>query len=190
MAEADVADTTLADAQEQADIGLAEAVDRLHRIANHEQRPAIVRHPAAGQFFNEADLARAGVLELVDQQVADAPVEAQAEFGRIGLVAQGGDGARREFAEIDLAGLADTAWPFIVALAGVTVALLGMRRSPELLVNGLFVWLGTLGFGMWIRANSGAGVQVSFVIVAGLFLLEGMLGWRVGDRDLHKRGRD
>ena len=90
---------------------------------------------------------------------------------------------------VDLAGLADTAWPFIVALAGVTVALLGMRRSPELLVNGLFVWLGTLGFGMWIRANSGAGVQVSFVIVAGLFLLVGMLGWRLGARVLHKRRR-
>lgn len=50
----------------------------------------------------------------------------------------------------------------MIALAGVTVALIGMHRPTDTWLNGL-VWAGTLGFGMWIRANWGEGVQASFV---------------------------
>lgn len=79
----------------------------------------------------------------------------------------------------DPSGIASTAWPFVVALVGMTVALLGMKRPTEQLLNGGIIWLGTLAFGMWIRANSGDGVQLSFVVVAGIFLIVGMLGWRL-----------
>lgn len=79
----------------------------------------------------------------------------------------------------DPLGVIFTAWPFVVALVGTTVALIGMNRATEQLLNGAIAWLGTLVFGMWIRADAaGGGIQPSFVIVAGSFLIVGMLGWR------------
>ena len=79
----------------------------------------------------------------------------------------------------DPLGILTTAGPFVIALAGVPVALIGMHRPTDTWLNGLFVWAGTLGFGMWIRANWGEGVQASFVVVAGIFLGALMIGWRV-----------
>ncbi|MFT4294512.1 MAG: DUF3054 domain-containing protein [Micropruina sp.] len=80
---------------------------------------------------------------------------------------------------LDPVGVAVTAYPFVVALLGSTVVLLGLKRPPERLLNGVLVWLGTLVFGMWIRANAGGGVQPSFIVVAGIFLAVTMLGWRL-----------
>lgn len=80
---------------------------------------------------------------------------------------------------VTLFGALTTAWPFLVALIGVTIALIGLKRPTESVLNGAILWAGTLLFGMWIRASSGGGVEVSFVIVAGLFLALGMLGWRL-----------
>ncbi len=99
-----IADTALAHAQEKPDIGLAKTVDRLHRIADHEQRPAIVRHPAAGQLFDQCHLGRAGVLEFIDQQMPDTVIERLRQIGRRFVVAQRQPGASRNFDEIDLAG--------------------------------------------------------------------------------------
>ena len=79
----------------------------------------------------------------------------------------------------DPLGVLVTAWPFVVALIGVSWIMIGLNRPTVQLLNGAIVWVGTLGFGMWIRASSGAGVQVGFVIVAGLFLALGMFGWRL-----------
>jgi hypothetical protein len=44
--------------------------------------------------------------------------------------------------------------------------------------TGLPVWAVTLVAGMLLRALSGQGVQVAFVIVAGLTLLLFLVGWR------------
>ena len=104
VAEADVADAALADAQEEPDVGLAEAVDRLHRVADDEQRAAVVRHPAARQFLDQADLARTGVLEFIDQQVTDAVVERLGQIGRRFVIAERQAGAGGDFDEVDLAG--------------------------------------------------------------------------------------
>ncbi|MFT3969741.1 MAG: DUF3054 domain-containing protein [Micropruina sp.] len=79
----------------------------------------------------------------------------------------------------DPAGVVTTAWPFLAGLIGTTLILLGLKRPTAQLVNGTLVWLGTLVFGMWIRASAGDGVQPSFVVVAGVFLIIGMLGWRL-----------
>jgi hypothetical protein len=68
--------------EEQADIGFAEAVDRLHRIADQEHRAAIVRRPARGQLLEQREVTVRGVLELVDQYVADAVIQRQGEIGR------------------------------------------------------------------------------------------------------------
>lgn len=71
----DLAHAPLGHLQEQADLGLAETVDGLHRVAHQEQRAAIAVLPAGGQRGQQVDLALAGVLEFVDQQMADRRVQ-------------------------------------------------------------------------------------------------------------------
>ena len=75
-------------------------------------------------------------------------------------------------------GVLEVAWPF---LAGGTVGTLAGRiwRRPESLPSGAAVWAGTLVGGMLLRALTGGGVQVSFVIVAAVVLAVLLLGWRL-----------
>jgi Protein of unknown function (DUF3054) len=44
------------------------------------------------------------------------------------------------------------------------------------------VWLGTVIGGMTLRVLTGAGVQLSFVVVASIVLALFILGWRAGLR--------
>jgi len=86
---------------------------------------------------------------------------------------------RRNHAEgIDLLGVASTAWPF---LAGAAVGMLAGRiwRDPASLRSGIPVWLGTVVVGMLLRAATGGGVQLSFVLVAATVLAVFLLGWRL-----------
>jgi len=66
--EHDVAYALGARLQEQPDLGFAKAVDRLHRIADGEQRAAVIRRPARGQLRDQFELADRGVLEFIDQR--------------------------------------------------------------------------------------------------------------------------
>ena len=76
-----------------------------------------------------------------------------------------------------LLGLATTAWPFLAGwLVGALVA--RIWRRPIDLVTGALVWLGTLVIGMLLRVATGAGVQLSFVIVAAIVLAVFLIGWR------------
>ena len=79
----------------------------------------------------------------------------------------------------DLLGVAHTAWPF---LAGCLVGtLLGRNwRQPLSLRSGVAVWLGTVVIGMSLRLLTGAGISLSFVIVASCVLALLLLGWRAG----------
>jgi Protein of unknown function (DUF3054) len=81
----------------------------------------------------------------------------------------------------DLLGVAQTAWPF---LAGwVMGTLIGRTwRHPVSLKSGVAVWLGTVVGGMVLRALTGAGVQLSFIIVASCVLALFLIGWRAGLR--------
>src|SRR4051812_50225928 len=64
---------------------------------------------------------------------------------------------------ISLPGLAQTAWPFLVGcLAGSAVA--ARRHRPRSLGSGLLVWSGTVLLGLLLRAATGGGVAVSFVL--------------------------
>ncbi len=67
--------------QEQAHVRLAKAVDGLHGIADQEQRAPVVRRPALGELLQQREVTVRGVLELVDQDVADAVIERQREIG-------------------------------------------------------------------------------------------------------------
>ena len=52
------------------------------------------------------------------------------------------------------------------------------RRPAAIIPAGLGAWLGTVGFGMILRAASGQGTAAAFVLVALAFLGLFMLGWR------------
>ena len=78
--EAHVADSMLARADEQADLRVTEAVDRLHRIAHDEQRAPIALLPGRGQRFEQLELRQRGVLELIDQNVGEGQAGAQREL--------------------------------------------------------------------------------------------------------------
>ncbi len=72
------------------------------------------------------------------------------------------------------------AWPFAAAAIVAHVAL-GMRRrpTPRLWPEGVLVVAVTYGLGMLLRAASGRGLAPGFLVVAALFLVATMLGWRL-----------
>ena len=86
---------------------------------------------------------------------------------------------RRNHAEgVSLAGVAETAWPF---LAGTGVGWLvsrGWRRPTAVLPIGVAVWLCTVAVGMWLRRLTGEGTALSFVAVATAFTAALQVGWR------------
>jgi hypothetical protein len=78
-----------------------------------------------------------------------------------------------------LAGLADTAWPFLTgAVAGMLVTR-AWRRPTALVPTGVGVWLCTVALGMLLRVVSGQGTAFAFILVALAFLGLFQLGWRV-----------
>ncbi len=86
-----------------------------------------------------------------------------------------------------IAGLASTAWPFLVGTAVgwlvVRVWVHPMRTWPE----GVGTWLCAVIVGMVLRAVSNQGTEVSFVIVTLLVLGVFLLGWRVVAGVVHRR---
>ena len=76
-------------------------------------------------------------------------------------------------------GLATTAWPFLAALAGGWLVTLGWRRPAAPVRTGLGVWAITVAGGMLLRAVSGQGTALPFIIVATLTLLLFLVGWRL-----------
>jgi hypothetical protein len=70
-------------------------------------------------------------------------------------------------------------WPYAVAVAVAHAALLARGRQPlRIWPEGGVVLAVTYVLGMVLRAVSGRGVAVDFLVVAGLFLALTMLGWR------------
>jgi len=87
-------------------------------------------------------------------------------------------GRRNHHEGFVLLGTVTTLWPF---LAGLVVGWLAMRawRSPTRVVwTGIGIWIATVGVGMALRAVSGQGTAVSFVVVATLVLGLFLIGWR------------
>ncbi len=88
---------------------------------------------------------------------------------------------RRSHAEgLTVAGIAETAWPF---LAGTVVGWLlarAWRRPAALLPTGLVVWLCTVVVGMALRKLTSAGVAPSFIVVASISTAVLLGGWRAG----------
>jgi len=78
-----------------------------------------------------------------------------------------------------LAGVASTAWPFLVGLAVGEAATRAWRRPAALVPTGVGVWLATVALGQLLRAVSGPGTDAVFIAVSAVFLGLFLLGWRL-----------
>jgi Protein of unknown function (DUF3054) len=97
-------------------------------------------------------------------------------------------GRRSHTEGVTVAGVAETAWPF---LAGTGVGWLvsrGWRRPTAITRTGIAVWLGTVAVGMLLRKASSQGVAVSFIVVASLVTALLLLGWRAAAALARTRG--
>lgn len=82
--------------------------------------------------------------------------------------------------ESGLAGLASTAWPFLVGLAIAWILWLVARRgNPVTAGAGVWFWLFTLvgGMAIWVL-REGRVPHWSFLIVAGIATAILLIGWR------------
>ncbi|MET0698528.1 MAG: DUF3054 domain-containing protein [Mycobacterium sp.] len=87
---------------------------------------------------------------------------------------------RRSHAEgITLAGVAETAWPFLSGTATGWLLSRGWRRPTALVPTGVTVWVATVIVGMLLRKASSQGAAASFVVVASLVTAVLLLGWRL-----------
>ncbi len=97
---------------------------------------------------------------------------------------------RRSHAEgLTVAGVADTAWPFLVGTAIGWLLIRGWRRPTAVAPTGLVVWASTVVIGMLLRKATSAGVAVSFVVVASAATAVVLLGWRVAVAAFARRPR-
>jgi hypothetical protein len=96
---------------------------------------------------------------------------------------------RRSHSEgLTVAGVAETAWPFLVGAAVGWVISRGWRRPASVAPTGLAVWAGTVAVGMLLRRASAQGVALSFVIVASVVTAFLLLGWRLVALVVLRRG--
>jgi hypothetical protein len=95
---------------------------------------------------------------------------------------------RRSHAEgITVAGVAETAWPFLSGTAAGWLAARAWQRPTAPTPTGIVVWLSTVIVGMLLRKATSAGTAFSFVVVASLSTAILLLGWRLGARALVRR---
>ena len=79
---------------------------------------------------------------------------------------------------LTFAGIARTAWPFLVGLAVGWIVARAWRSPAALVPTGVVVWPVCVAVAMTLRLASGQGVVVAFVLVALAFVGLGLLGWR------------
>jgi hypothetical protein len=87
---------------------------------------------------------------------------------------------RRSHAEcLNVTGIAETAWPFLVGTGVGWLLARGWRRPQAVVPTGLMVWVCTVAVGMLLRKATSQGVAPSFIVVASLSTAVLLLGWRV-----------
>ena len=89
----------------------------------------------------------------------------------------------------DLAGVWQTAWPFLTGLAVGLLATRAWRRPLAIVPTGLGAWLGAAVVGMLVRVLAGQGTAAAFIAVTLAFLALFLLGWRVAARIVTTRLR-
>ncbi|RUQ98265.1 DUF3054 domain-containing protein [Labedella endophytica] len=76
-------------------------------------------------------------------------------------------------------GLAQTAWPFLVALAVGWGIARAWRRPVAPLRSGVVIWITTVVGGLLLRLASGQGTATAFIVVTTLTLGLLLVGWRL-----------
>ncbi len=98
-------------------------------------------------------------------------------------------GRRNHDEAMTLAGLAHTSWPFLAGLSSGWLVIRGWRRPTAVRSTGLAVWVSTIVIGMGLRAATGAGTALSFVVVATVTTGALLLGWRAARAAVTARRR-
>ncbi|WP_082716977.1 DUF3054 domain-containing protein [Microterricola viridarii] len=88
-------------------------------------------------------------------------------------------GRRSHDETFDIAGTWQTAWPFFAALLLGWLVTRAWRSPDRIWPTGVLIWLVTVAGGMALRAISGQGTDIAFVIVATLTLGAFLIGWRL-----------
>ena len=88
-------------------------------------------------------------------------------------------GRSQHHAGVSVAGVASTSWPFLAGLAIGVVAGRAWQRPFVLVPTGVVVWACTVVFGQALRAISGQGTDLAFILVSAAFLGLFLFGWRV-----------
>ncbi len=110
--------SSLLHAAEKFGLGIAEKVDGLHRVADDKDGAAGTIGPCRDQRGDEFVLAAAGVLELVDQQVADAIGNDERGFGgQLVFAAEDVPGDLRDFNEVNGASFSEHGLQFASGMA-------------------------------------------------------------------------
>lgn len=95
---------------------------------------------------------------------------------------------RRSHAEgVTVAGVAETAWPFLVGAGVGWLVSAGWRRPLAIAPTGVAVWVCTVVVGMVLRKATSGSVAATFVVVASLVTGALLLGWRAGAAALARR---
>ena len=87
-------------------------------------------------------------------------------------------GRRNHGEGVTVAGVAETAWPFLVGMTVGWLTSRGWRAPTALRPTGMWVWADTIAVGMGIRLGIGAGIAWSFILVATAVTGVLLLGWR------------
>lgn len=96
-------------------------------------------------------------------------------------------GRRSHEEGLSVAGVFETAWPFLSGTALGWLVIRGWRRPTALVPTGVAVWVATVVVGMALRKATSQGTAVSFVVVASLVTAILLLGWRGGAAILARR---
>lgn len=78
----------------------------------------------------------------------------------------------------DIPGLLGTTWPFLVAVLAAHAVMLIRRTPADRMLPGVVIWAVTVVVGLVLRALSGQGTAIAFMIVATLTLAVFLIGWR------------
>ena len=98
-----------------------------------------------------------------------------------------GSRSRRVRRALTVAGIAQTAWPFLAGTGVGWLLIGGWRRPFTVIPVGVVVWVCTVVVGMVLRKETSAGVSASFVVVASVSTGVLLLGWRAAAA-LFRRG--
>lgn len=86
-----------------------------------------------------------------------------------------------------LAGIAETAWPFLAALVVGWVGMYTWRDPLQLWPTAIGLWMVTVAGGLGLRLLAGQGASGAFPLVAAGVLAVLLIGWRLIARAVLRR---